>query len=71
MSQEKSDRFLAAFARIEKRLRELTKGSKEDTFRSLLSRALSEPIFRRFAEDLREFADLRGRKGDRLLHRRA
>jgi predicted transcriptional regulator len=59
MNQENSNRFLAAFARIEKRLRELTKGTKGDTFSSLLSRANTEPSVKRFAEDLHEFGDLR------------
>lgn len=59
MGQEKSERFLAAFSRIEQRLRKLTKGRKEDAFGALLSNSLSGPIFKRFAEDLREFADLR------------
>ena len=58
MTHDNSDRFLAAFSRIEQSLRKMTKSSKQDSFGTLLDRATSATI-RRFSNDLREFAELR------------
>ena len=59
MVHEHSDRFLSAFSRIEQHLRKITRSSKQDTFSTLLTRAVSQASIKGFSDDLREFADLR------------
>lgn len=55
-----SEAFLKAFTRVEKYLRRRVGGKREDGFSHLVSEASSKlATVRRFADDLREFADLR------------
>ena len=52
------ERFLDAFAAIERLLRQKARARREDRFYSLVDAvAAKEPAVRRMAVDLREFAD--------------
>jgi predicted transcriptional regulator len=60
MRHERSDRFLAAFSRIERRVRTIAAGKKEEGFAAWLSiAARKNPAVRQYKTDLQEFADLR------------
>jgi CBS domain-containing protein len=60
MSVPNSATFLAAFVRVEKHLRKMVDGRRDESFGALVTRAASSnPLIRRFADDLREYADLR------------
>jgi predicted transcriptional regulator len=59
MDNDRSTHFLSAFCRVERRLREITGGSRQDTFSMLLNRAIAYATIRPFSDDLREFAELR------------
>lgn len=56
----RSAAYLDAFVRVERHLRGLVDGRRDETFGALLSRAsATSAVVRRFADDLREYADLR------------
>jgi CBS domain-containing protein len=55
-----SEKFLQAFANIEKRLRRMTSCKKSVPFFQVIDRAAErDPAVRRYKDDLKEFADLR------------
>ncbi|NMA55086.1 MAG: CBS domain-containing protein [Firmicutes bacterium] len=60
MPYDKSRRFLNAFCQIEEALRNLARASKGERFYSLVHKCTHKDKFiSRYADDLREFADLR------------
>lgn len=63
-----SDRFLKTFSEIEKHLRKIAKKNKEAGFSELVRVAAeSDPVVRRFQDDLKEYADLR----NAIVHERS
>jgi CBS domain-containing protein len=55
-----TDRFLSAFNRIQKRMRDITLSDSAESFMSLLRRAAEkDAAFRRYLNDLREYEELR------------
>jgi predicted transcriptional regulator len=60
MSERASDRYLNAFAAIERHLRKLVAGSRQDSFYSLVDMAAKKSSsVRRRRDELKEYADLR------------
>lgn len=60
MSERNSDRFLNVFAAIERHLRKLTAGGRQDTFYALVDTAAQKTAsVRRYRVELKEYADLR------------
>lgn len=60
MNKENSDRFLAAFNRIDKALKEIAEVREFMPFYRLMNKAkLKNPIVRKYEDELRSFADLR------------
>lgn len=60
MDRQNSDRFLAAFNRIDRKLKELADVHEFMPFYRLMNKAkLKNPIVRKYEDELRSFADLR------------
>lgn len=60
MEMQNSDRFLAAFNRIEAYLKEEGDASKYEGFSRVLNKAIyKNPMIKKFKEDLEKFSDLR------------